>query len=234
VSLLDKRAMTGVCCWRPIIYGRPDRQAFICRQPISPHDELLCERHRACKLAPASAVPKPKRQYHRSGHDVLSGPPDAKAVLMLEMMRWPNGIRCPHCGSARVGRINLKGRVGAIKCYRKGCYRTFNVRYGTPLHDSHLSNTTWTRIIEYRRRQGRDVTGYELQKNCRLAAKTTARRVARIINATPEIFNAQLREGQARAAQEERSGRCDREQAGAGRIGGQAVASASAEAAVIR
>lgn len=63
------------------------------------------------------------------------------AFAYLERILWPDGPRCPHCGSLdRAGKLNGKStRVGLWKCYE--CRKQFTVKVGTvfehgriPLH----------------------------------------------------------------------------------------------------
>lgn len=66
----------------------------------------------------------------------------------FEKLRWPRGAVCPHCGTCDEGRIykvtanaRAKIRAGLYKC--GGCRKTFTVKVGTVMEDSHISLRTW-------------------------------------------------------------------------------------------
>jgi transposase-like protein len=69
--------------------------------------------------------------------------PDAEsAAEYLEAIRWPAGPVCPHCGSDRVGRINVaRDRRRVWKCY--GCRKPFSVTVGTIFEASHIPLNKW-------------------------------------------------------------------------------------------
>jgi transposase-like protein len=67
----------------------------------------------------------------------------------LETLRWPEGVRCPDCGSDSISRI--KAKVGSGKDPGRsrnqydcnGCRSRFSVKSGTVFHDSHLPLWKW-------------------------------------------------------------------------------------------
>jgi transposase-like protein len=61
------------------------------------------------------------------------------AVALLTALRWPDGVTCPHCGSAAVGGHGRYNRCRDLPRYRcKACRRTFMLTTGTPLARSRL------------------------------------------------------------------------------------------------
>lgn len=70
-----------------------------------------------------------------------------KAREHLEGIRWPNGPVCPHCGAAKVYRLEAKPeskrpvRKGVWKCAE--CRKQFTVRVGTIFEDSHIPLSKW-------------------------------------------------------------------------------------------
>jgi transposase-like protein len=67
----------------------------------------------------------------------------------LEELRWPEGVRCPRCDSAKISRISsLKllagGRIEPRRQFDcDSCRYQFSVRVGTVFHDSHLPLWKW-------------------------------------------------------------------------------------------
>jgi transposase-like protein len=56
----------------------------------------------------------------------------------LETLRWPEGVRCPECGSKSISRIKTRNQYDC-----NGCRNRFSVKSGTVLHDSHLPLWKW-------------------------------------------------------------------------------------------
>jgi len=56
----------------------------------------------------------------------------------LEVLRWPEGIRCPDCGSDSISRITTRNQLDCNVCRNR-----FSVKSGTVFHDSHLPLWKW-------------------------------------------------------------------------------------------
>ena len=56
----------------------------------------------------------------------------------LEGLRWPDGVRCPRCGSDKISRIRRRDQLDCDSCR----YR-FSVTAGTIFHGSHLPLWKW-------------------------------------------------------------------------------------------
>lgn len=70
---------------------------------------------------------------------------DQKAREFLESVRWPNGPKCLHCGSAEAPYF-LKGkahRPGLYKCRDKDCRMQFSVTVGTVFERSKIPLSKW-------------------------------------------------------------------------------------------
>src|SRR5438105_6212944 len=57
----------------------------------------------------------------------------------LAGMRWPKGVRCPHCNSKNVGHLVKSRRIWNCK----GCKKQFSVKVGTIFEDSPLGLEKW-------------------------------------------------------------------------------------------
>src|SRR4051794_16981438 len=83
---------------------------------------------------------------------------EAAAYMLLEELRWANGIVCPHCGSI-AQHYFLKPANGATRKTRTGsqserrvwkcrdCRKQFSVLTGTVFHGSKISVRTWVMVI---------------------------------------------------------------------------------------
>jgi transposase-like protein len=91
----------------------------------------------------------PQRRSENSNHDseALSMFADElSAHRYLEGLLWPNGVRCPHCSSVRVGKLNgASKRLGTFKCY--GCRKTFSILHGTLMSGSHVPPHKWLQAM---------------------------------------------------------------------------------------
>ena len=70
-------------------------------------------------------------------------PNEETCVRHLEKLRWPTGIVCPLCGSAR--QIYRVKRGHGYKCV--DCRKPFSVRKGTIFEESRLPLQTWFAAI---------------------------------------------------------------------------------------
>lgn len=73
---------------------------------------------------------------------------EAQCLDYLENMRWPNGVRCPDCGSEHISRVkreadskNVRNRF--YQCLEPSCRHQFSATAGTIFHDSHLPLSKW-------------------------------------------------------------------------------------------
>ena len=71
-------------------------------------------------------------------------PDDQTAERWFEGRRWPNGPRCPHCGSGRVSKVASR-RPMPYRC--RGCRKHFSVMSHTVMHGSKLGAQTWLLAI---------------------------------------------------------------------------------------
>ena len=67
---------------------------------------------------------------------------EAEAFSYLELVRWPNGPVCPHCGTIN-NAYALKSRLGLHRCGEKACRKDFTVRVGTVFGDSPIKLHKW-------------------------------------------------------------------------------------------
>jgi transposase-like protein len=79
-------------------------------------------------------------------------PDDKAARTLLEQIRWPNGIVCPHCGNHDQKRLyqltanaDSEIREGLKKC--EDCRNTFTVTVGSVIEGHHQPLDQWLQAI---------------------------------------------------------------------------------------
>jgi len=98
-----------------------------------------------------------------------------QARSILEGIRWPNGIACPHCGSVKVKRIEAKSekvRDGVIQC--NDCKGQFTVTVGTVMEDSHITLRQWVQGFYSMCSHKKGVSALQLQRNLGLHSYRSA------------------------------------------------------------
>lgn len=69
---------------------------------------------------------------------------DARCYETVRELRWPEGIRCPHCESAQVTKQGQDTtQVDRQKYYCKSCHRYFDDLTGTVFAGHHQPLRTW-------------------------------------------------------------------------------------------
>jgi transposase-like protein len=107
-----------------------------------------------------------------------------KARAILEGIRWPKGIACPHCGSLHVTRIEAKSnkvRDGVIQC--NDCKGQFTVTVGTIMHRSHICLRQWVQAFYSMCSHKKGISALQLQRNLGLHTYRAAWHLAHRIRA---------------------------------------------------
>jgi transposase-like protein len=107
-----------------------------------------------------------------------------EARTILENLRWPKGIACPHCGGMRVVRIKAKSekvRDGVIRC--NDCRSQFTVTVGTVMHRSHITLRQWVQAFYSMCSHKKGVSALQLQRNLGLHSYKSAWHLAHRIRA---------------------------------------------------
>jgi transposase-like protein len=98
-----------------------------------------------------------------------------EARKILEGIRWPDGIECPHCQGKDVVRINGKSekvRDGLLRC--KGCRKQFTVTVGTIMERSHITLRQWVQAFYSMCSHKKGVSSLQLQRNLGLHSYRSA------------------------------------------------------------
>lgn len=98
-----------------------------------------------------------------------------QARKILEDIRWPDGIECPHCKSKNIVRIHGKSekvRDGLLRC--KDCRKQFTVTVGTIMHRSHITLRQWVQAFYSICSHKKGVSSLQLQRNLGLHSYRSA------------------------------------------------------------
>ena len=100
---------------------------------------------------------------------------EGEALAILERLRWPHGVVCPHCDSRKVTRINSsrsKARDGLFQC--NGCKGQFTVMVGTVMEGSHITYRQWVQAFHSMCSHKKGVSALQLQRNLGLGSYRSA------------------------------------------------------------
>jgi transposase-like protein len=94
---------------------------------------------------------------------------------ILEHIRWPKGIKCPHCESINIVKIEGKAkkvRDGLLRC--KDCRKQFTVTVGTIMQGSHITLRQWVQAFHSMCSHKKGVSASQLQRNLGLGSYRSA------------------------------------------------------------
>ncbi len=95
-----------------------------------------------------------------------------KAREYLEVLRWPNGPVCPHCGAIG-GHYALQGkahRTGLWKC--KDCREQFTVTVGTVFERSKIALNVWLQAVYLLCSSKKGISSHQLHRTLGVTYKT--------------------------------------------------------------
>jgi transposase-like protein len=90
-----------------------------------------------------------------------------KARRHLEECRWPDGVKCPRCGSGIVSKISTRE---VFHC--NGCQYHFSVTTGTIFHDSHLPLWKWFIAIYLITESKKGMSACQIQRTIDVSYRT--------------------------------------------------------------
>lgn len=111
-----------------------------------------------------------------------------EARIILEDIRWPKGITCPHCGGTSITKIEAKSskvRDGLIQCNK--CRKQFTVTVGTVMHGSHITLRQWIQAFYSICSHKKGVSALQLQRNLGLHSYRSAWYLAHRIRAAMKV-----------------------------------------------
>jgi transposase-like protein len=90
-----------------------------------------------------------------------------KCHAYLEELRWPEGVKCPRCGSDKISRIKARRQFDC-----DGCRYQFSVRVGTVLQDSKLPLWKWFLAVYMMCEARKGVSANQLKRMLGVSYKT--------------------------------------------------------------
>src|SRR2546425_6494998 len=85
----------------------------------------------------------------------------------LENLRWPEGVRCPRCSSAKISRIAARRQFDCDDCRYQ-----FSVRVGTIFHDSKLPIWKWFLAVYMIAQSKKGISANQLKRTLGISYKT--------------------------------------------------------------
>ena len=92
---------------------------------------------------------------------------EAKCREYLEQLRWPEGVRCPRCDSAKISRIVKRNQFDC-----DGCRYQFSVTAGTIFNDSHLPLWKWFLAVYVMGESKKGISANQLKRMLNVSYKT--------------------------------------------------------------
>jgi transposase-like protein len=108
----------------------------------------------------------------------------------LEALKWPDGVKCPRCGSEKISRIKKRGQFDCDTCRYQ-----FSVTAGTIFHDSHLPLWKWFLAIYLMAESKKGVSANQLKRSLAVSYKTAWYLCHRIRKAMEQDVNSPLLNG---------------------------------------
>ena len=76
---------------------------------------------------------------------------DAKCYAVVRDMRWPEGVKCPHCGSGAIIKRGLHNQQAHRQRYEcQACGRQFDDLTGTIFEGHHQPLRAWVLCLYFR------------------------------------------------------------------------------------
>jgi transposase-like protein len=92
---------------------------------------------------------------------------EAKCRGYLEALRWPEGVHCPRCQSAKISRITKRDQFDCDSCRYQ-----FSVTVGTIFADSHLPLWKWFLAVYVMGESKKGVSANQLKRMLKVSYKT--------------------------------------------------------------
>jgi len=112
---------------------------------------------------------------------------ESKCRLYIERLRWPNGVECPRCKSAKVYRIVKRDQLLCSSCEYQ-----FSVTVDTIFHDTHLPLWKWFLATCLLCESKKGISACQIQRSLGISYKTAWYLCHRIRAAMLEVAPAKL------------------------------------------
>ncbi|MGC2758379.1 IS1595 family transposase [Candidatus Binatus sp.] len=92
---------------------------------------------------------------------------DNRCRQYLEELQWPDGVKCPKCGSKKISRIEKRNQYDCDSCRYQ-----FSVTAGTMLHDSHLPLWKWFAAVYLMCESKKGMSAMQIKRTLSVGYKT--------------------------------------------------------------
>jgi transposase-like protein len=107
---------------------------------------------------------------------------EKKCRAYLEGLRWPDGVKCPRCQSAKVYRVIDRDQFDCDSCRYQ-----FSVTAGTIFNDSHLPLWKWFIAVYLMMESKKGISACQMQRTLKVAYRTAWYLCHRIRKAIEEV-----------------------------------------------
>jgi transposase-like protein len=112
---------------------------------------------------------------------------DDKCRSAIENMRWPDGVRCPACKSAKISRIVARKQFDCDSCRYQ-----FSATAGTIFHDTHLPLHKWFLATYLLCESKKGMPALQMQRMLKTTYRTSWYLCHRIREAMKEVHESKL------------------------------------------
>lgn len=114
---------------------------------------------------------------------------------LLEKLRWPEGVKCPRCGSERVSKMVKRSQFDCDSCLYQ-----FSITAGSIFHDSHLPLWKWFLATYIMIESKKGISANQMKRTLNIAYKTAwylchrirkaieAVKIKPLLNGTIEVY----------------------------------------------
>ena len=114
-------------------------------------------------------------KHYREGISIIDVirmfPDDDAAEKWFVEQRWPDGLRCPRCGSENV-LDGSKHKTMPYRCRQKGCRKRFSVRTKSIMEASNLGFQIWEIALYLLTTSLKGVSSMKLHRDIKVTQKT--------------------------------------------------------------
>ncbi len=94
---------------------------------------------------------------------------DEQCRAYMEHVRWPDGVKCPRCGSDKISRAYARNQY---ECNSDSCGYHFSVTSGTIFHDSHLPLPKWFAAVYLMIESRKGISANQMKRTLEVSYKT--------------------------------------------------------------
>jgi transposase-like protein len=90
--------------------------------------------------------------------------------MIVEALRWPDGVVCPHCGS--IGRAYARSRPGLYRCAEKECRKDFTVTTKSVMESSHIPLRLWAQTFTLLCSSKKGMSAHQVHRTLKITYKS--------------------------------------------------------------